>query len=105
MRRVYSRRRTVLVEALAAHARGVTLSGLQAGFHGVAYLAADLNESEVIARAAERSVRLQGLDRYRRPTGPVRPGIVFGFGDTPEESIRRGIATIGRLLTPHDRLE
>jgi GntR family transcriptional regulator / MocR family aminotransferase len=105
MRRVYSRRRAVLVEALAEHARGVTLWGLQAGFHGVAYLAADLNESEVIARAAERSVRLHGLDRYRRRPRPARPGIVFGFGDTPEESIRRGIATIGHLLTPHDRLE
>lgn len=35
---------------------------------------------------------------YRSPNGVGPPGIVFGFGDVNEATIRRGIAAIGDLL-------
>lgn len=98
MRSVYAGRRAALVEALALYAPGTPLTGLAAGFHAVAGLPPGTDEDAVVAAAAERSVGLQGLARYRsdRYSGP--PGIVFGFGDLRESSIRSGIAAIADLL-------
>ena len=42
MRASYARRRSALVDALASHAPGVSLTGLAAGFHAVAHLPGSL---------------------------------------------------------------
>jgi GntR family transcriptional regulator/MocR family aminotransferase len=99
MRRLYATRRAVLVDALAVHAPGITLTGLPAGFHAVALLSPSARESEVIEQAAARSVQLHGLTRYRSgKSTTATPGIVFGFGDTPNDAIPPGIASIADLL-------
>jgi GntR family transcriptional regulator/MocR family aminotransferase len=64
----------------------------------VAGLPPGTDEGAVIAAAAERSVGLQGLARYRSDPLSGPPGIVFGFGDLREASIRTGIAAIADLL-------
>lgn len=87
-----------MVEALALYAPGTPLTGLAAGFHAVAGLPPGTDEDAVVAAAAERSVGLQGLARYRSDRRGGPPGIVFGFGDLREPSIRRGIAAIADLL-------
>jgi GntR family transcriptional regulator / MocR family aminotransferase len=98
MRSVYAARRRELVEAIGEHAPNLELTGLAAGFHAVAQLPEGANEAEIVDAAAQRSVGLQGLGRYRSPNGEGPPGIVFGFGDVNEDAIRRGIAAIGDLL-------
>lgn len=98
MRGVYAGRRAALVEALAVYSPGTPLTGLAAGFHAVAGLPPGTDEGAVIAAAAERSVGLQGLARYRSDPLSGPPGIVFGFGDLREASIRTGIAAIADLL-------
>lgn len=98
MRRVYAARRSALVEAIGAHAPGLELTGLAAGFHAVAQLPDGADEAEIVHAAAQRSVGLQGLGRYRSADAPGPPGIVFGFGDVNEDAIRRGIAAVGGLL-------
>jgi GntR family transcriptional regulator/MocR family aminotransferase len=100
MRHVYAARCTALVGALGRHAPDLAVTGLAAGFHAVAALPVGSDEAGIVRAAAERSVGIQGLGRYRSPerraTGT--PGIVFGFGDVNENRISRGIALIGDLL-------
>lgn len=98
MRSVYAARRSVLVEAIGQHAPHVQLTGLAAGFHAVAQLPEGADEAEIVDGAAQRSVGLQGLGRYRSPNSEGPPGIVFGFGNVNRDAIRRGIAAIGDLL-------
>ena len=98
MRGVYAARRGELVAAVGQHAPNLVLTGLAAGFHAIAQLPEGANEAEIVAAAAQRSVGLQGLGRYRSPNSEGPPGIVFGFGDVNQDAIRRGIATIGDLL-------
>ena len=71
MRTLYAERRAALVEALAAHVPGLTLTGLAAGFHAVAHLADGLQERAVVAAALERSIGLYGMSRYRAEGGPI----------------------------------
>ncbi|WP_326785354.1 MocR-like pyridoxine biosynthesis transcription factor PdxR [Streptomyces sp. NBC_00151] len=99
MRTVYAARRGALVDALAAHAPEVRLTGLAAGFHAVLHLAPAADERSVVAAARERSVGLYGMSPCRsdRATTPAR--LVLGFGDVGERAIAEGVAAVGDLLS------
>jgi GntR family transcriptional regulator / MocR family aminotransferase len=104
MRATYGQRREALVTAVATHAPAVTVTGLAAGCHAVLRLPAGVSESAVVARAAERSVGLHGMSRYRlapaaganEASGPAE--LVVGFGNVTEDAIRRGIRQVADLL-------
>ncbi|WP_369249370.1 PLP-dependent aminotransferase family protein [Streptomyces sp. R41] len=97
MRTTYATRRTALVSALAEHAPEVRLTGLAAGFHAVAHLAAPADEQAVVIAARERSVGLYGMSpcRSTHATTPVQ--LVLGFGGVGERAITEGIAAVGVL--------
>ncbi|MFG3114415.1 PLP-dependent aminotransferase family protein [Streptomyces sp. NPDC048197] len=98
MRTVYAARRDALVAALAAHAPGVAVTGLAAGFHAVAHLAPGTDEQTLIAAARTRSVGLHGMSACRS-TGATTPAqLVLGFGDLGGRAITAGIAAVGDLL-------
>jgi GntR family transcriptional regulator/MocR family aminotransferase len=98
MRAVYASRRDALVSALAAHASGVVLGGLSAGFHGVAHLPAGADEAALVERARERSVGLHGMSSYRLSAAGGPPQLVLGFGNLSEPAIKRGVKKIADLL-------
>jgi GntR family transcriptional regulator/MocR family aminotransferase len=98
MRTTSAARRTALVEALAAHAPAVRLTGLAAGFHAVAHLPEGADERAVVAAARSRAVGLYGMSPCRSSgaTDPVQ--LVLGFGDVGERAIAEGVGVIGDLL-------
>jgi GntR family transcriptional regulator/MocR family aminotransferase len=99
MRGVYSKRREVLTDALAAHAPAVSLTGLAAGFHAVAHLPSPLGEAAVIEAARARSVLLYGMSQFRWSSLATEPAqLVLGFGNLGERAITAGIAAISDLL-------
>jgi GntR family transcriptional regulator / MocR family aminotransferase len=98
MRTTYAARRTALDAALAAHAPAVPVSGLAAGFHLLAMLGPGADEQQVIEAAAQRSIGLQGLRRYRLHGTGGPAGIVIGFGNLTEAAIWTGISTVADLL-------
>ncbi len=98
MRAEYAARRDVLVQALAAHAPGVRLTGLAAGFHAVAHLPTGTAEQEVICAARSRSVGLYGMSTYRADHASSPPQLLLGFGNTNQRAIQTGITLISDLL-------
>jgi len=98
MRASYGRRRAALVDALAAHAPGVALTGLAAGFHAVAHLHGRLGERAVIDAARERSIGLYGISEQRSDRSALPAQLVLGFGNLTERAITAGIAAVGDLL-------
>lgn len=95
----YAARRETLLTALAAHAPGIRVTGLAAGFHAILHLPPGTDEEEVISRAAERGVGLYGLGRMHATPPSTAPRLVLGFGDTPQRSIEAGIAAVADLLS------
>ncbi|MGP4024299.1 MocR-like pyridoxine biosynthesis transcription factor PdxR [Actinomadura sp. 3N407] len=98
MRPVYAGRRAALVDALARHAPGVRLTGLDAGFHAVAHLPEGADERHVVGAARKRSVGLYGMSTYRASGAAGPPQLVLGFGDLGETAVRDGIAAVADLL-------
>ncbi|MCR6488864.1 PLP-dependent aminotransferase family protein [Amycolatopsis sp. OK19-0408] len=97
----YAARRETLVSALAAHAPGVRVTGLAAGFHAILHLPPGADEERVIAAAAERGVGLYGLGVMHRTPSP-EPRLVLGFGDTPRPAIVAGVAAVADLFSGVD---
>jgi GntR family transcriptional regulator/MocR family aminotransferase len=87
MRRIYGRRRQVLVEALAKYfGKGATVLGDDAGMHVLVRF-----EDEAIARRAlDNKVMLADSASYYLGAAP-RNEFVFGFSSVNERAIREGI--------------
>jgi GntR family transcriptional regulator/MocR family aminotransferase len=99
MRIRYRRRRDTLVEALRRFRIGV--SGLDAGLNLLLTLP-DGAEHEVLQRAGEAGIALQGLSLMRHPdAGPEVPnpdGIILGFGTPAEHAFGAAVDAVCDLL-------
>jgi GntR family transcriptional regulator/MocR family aminotransferase len=100
MRNRYRRRRDTLVDALAAF--GVGISGLSAGLNLLLTLP-DGSEREVLQRAGEAGLAIQGLSLMRHPLVapqvPSRDGIIVGFAASPDHSFGAAVEALCGVLS------
>ncbi|HEY2576338.1 MAG TPA: hypothetical protein VGI74_08530, partial [Streptosporangiaceae bacterium] len=86
---------------LGQHAPGVRLTGLAAGFHAVAHLAATASEQAIVQAARARGVGLYGMSTFRAGHRTNPPQLVLGFGNTGQRAIQAGIAAVAGILEHH----
>jgi GntR family transcriptional regulator/MocR family aminotransferase len=100
MRNRYRRRRDTLVDALAAF--GVGISGLSAGLNLLLTLP-DGSEREVLQRAGEAGLAIQGLSLMRHPLVapqvPSRDGIIVGFAASPDHAFGAAVEALCGVLS------
>jgi GntR family transcriptional regulator / MocR family aminotransferase len=98
-RLAYRRRRDRLAAAMAGQGRHV--SGIAAGLHAVLDLPGTDTERELITRAAQHGLALEGLENYRAPgTAAEQAGLVIGYGRPPEHAYTTALARLGAVLNP-----
>jgi GntR family transcriptional regulator / MocR family aminotransferase len=97
MRPIYRSRRDALIEALAERLPQLHPTGIAAGLHLVAWLPDGVDEAEVVRVAAEHRVAIAGLAPYRVAPA-ARGGLIFGYSDLEESTIRRGVELLGDAL-------
>ncbi len=97
-RRGYSRRREVLLEALAAKLPEARVSGAAAGLYVVVGFPDDLSEEAVLAEARARGVALEGR-------GGDSPALVIGYANLAEDGVAPAVdalaASVGAARHPH----
>ena len=86
-RREYRERRDRLVAALADAAARLPRHGVAAGLHLLLRLPPGTDEATVVARLAERRIRIRGLAGYRLTPRPHEPALVIGYGRLPLAAI------------------
>jgi GntR family transcriptional regulator / MocR family aminotransferase len=87
MRRLYGRRREVLVEALARHfGDGAKVRGDAAGMH----LLVRFDDDAIVERATTGKVLLMSANAYYL-TKPPNGEFIFGFSSIGERTIREGV--------------
>ena len=74
-RREYRERRDALVDALEARLPHCRVTGVAAGLHLLLRLPPGTDEAAVVARLAERRIRIRGLAGYRLHAAPGRARI------------------------------
>lgn len=98
MRKLYTERHEVLVEAARARlSEWLDVVPTNAGLHTVAFLRAGLIGAEVAAAAAERGLTVVPISRFC--IEPIAAeGLVLGFSGIAPAQIKAGIATLGEIL-------
>jgi GntR family transcriptional regulator / MocR family aminotransferase len=98
-RLAYRRRRDRLTAALRRQDRHVT--GIAAGLHAVLELSRTDTERQLVTRAAEQGLALQGLENFRAPGATAdRAGLVIGYGRPPEHAYTTALARLCAVLDP-----
>ncbi|MBU9767150.1 PLP-dependent aminotransferase family protein [Mycobacterium sp. TNTM28] len=101
MRNRYRRRRDALVTALAGFDHDIGIGGLAAGVNMLLTLP-DGAEPEVLRRAGDAGIALNGLSIMRHPlAGPNTPdpdGVLVGFGAPPEHAFAPAVEALRRVL-------
>jgi GntR family transcriptional regulator/MocR family aminotransferase len=98
MRRIYKRRRDVLVDELRSAIPDAAASGLAAGLQALVLLPPDLSERAVVAAAAARGLAVTGLGEYRVEPVRTRPALVIGYANVVEERLVRGVRTLAECV-------
>ncbi len=93
-RLAYRRRRDLLLAALARHTPQVRVTGIAAGLHAVAELPAGLDEDEVVARAADRGLGVDGLRAYALGTRASGQALVVGYATPPGYAYTAAVARL-----------
>ena len=117
-RLAYRRRRDRLVEALRRDAPEVRVTGIAAGLHVLVELPAGQTEAQVVARAEERGLALEGLAAYAvedsgaergppseaglGPTGAM-PSLVVGYGTPADHDFTAAVARLTATLAQGER--
>jgi GntR family transcriptional regulator/MocR family aminotransferase len=100
-RLAYRRRRDRLTAVLSGP--GLRVSGIAAGLHAVLEFPRTSREGDVIARAADRGLAVDGLEYYRASDGAspasARPaGLVIGYARPPEHAYTAALARLRAAL-------
>ncbi len=98
MRGVYLQRRDALVDAIQATlSRTLTIVNADAGMHLTAWLAARLDDRELVHQAAARGISATALSTCYAGKASKR-GLVLGFGGVDEAQIGRAVETLGKVI-------
>ena len=92
-RRTYRARRDLLLEQLARHLPGGTVSGAAAGLHLLLHLPAGIMASRMVRDAEARELHVADADQYRH--GAVgAPGLVLGYGNIRNTQIPEAVSVL-----------
>jgi GntR family transcriptional regulator/MocR family aminotransferase len=97
-RLAYRRRRDRLVAAVAAHAPSVRVRGIAAGLHAMLELPEGADELELVARAAQRGLAIEGLSEYGPGGARHDPALVVGYATPPEHGYSAALAQLVAVL-------
>jgi GntR family transcriptional regulator / MocR family aminotransferase len=101
MRQRYRHRHDQLLALLAERAPAMRPRGIAAGLHLVLEPAADtLREEQLITRAANHSLALEGLHPYWHGNAGGQPGVVLGYAAPAEHEYQATLAALHAALRP-----
>lgn len=92
MRALYKGRHDMLLGCLKGLRKNFEISGEYAGVHLLLHSKGEQSEEELIARAAERDVKVYGLSEYYVEPHPEKPAtILLGYANMQEEQIAEAV--------------
>jgi GntR family transcriptional regulator / MocR family aminotransferase len=97
-RAIYRRRRDALVSALREHVPEAEVEGIAAGLHLVATFPEGVDEKRLVDAAAEQSVGVMGMARYRFFGSVGPPAILLGYGNISKTAIEPGVRSLKQAI-------
>jgi GntR family transcriptional regulator/MocR family aminotransferase len=100
MRRIYAERHDAMTESIAAELDGIAFrdyATTSAGLHLMVRIDRDVTEEEIVWRAREVGVAVEGAS-HSFMVPPTQPHLFLGYAAVPAEQIRVGIARLGKVI-------
>lgn len=99
MRHEYQLRRDLLLQILKnGLGNRLQISGADTGIHFVLYLPPDSNDQDVVNAAFAQGINLRPLSTSYRNKTAARSGLIIGFGDVDQSTIKRTGHTLVEVL-------
>jgi len=103
MRRIYRRRREVLIEALGRRLPEAYVTGIAAGLHATVQLPGGIDEDGICAAIARRGVAADMMHKYRIASKGL-PTLLLGYGRASESALRTGVRILAQAVADGRRL-
>jgi GntR family transcriptional regulator/MocR family aminotransferase len=97
VRPIYKRRRDVALASIAMHLPRAKPRGVAAGLNLYIDLPEGCSEREVVRRARERGVFVEGAAWHWARPREAPPALVLGYGATGEAAIESGVEALGAV--------
>jgi GntR family transcriptional regulator/MocR family aminotransferase len=97
MRRLYRRRRELLLKALRNHMPERRVFGVAAGLHLMLELPADADEGDIVTRARQLSVNISGTRTYRA-RAKLPPSLILGYGSLRDSAVAEGVKRLAAVV-------
>lgn len=98
MRAVYAERRATLLEAVETALPGSVIGGVSAGLHATVQLPRPVDETDITARALERSIGLRFMSHHYLGRAPRESTLLLSYSGRSESAIRTGIRGLAAVL-------
>lgn len=97
MRGIYSRKREILVDALTALNRDIEILGTNAGLHLIVEINNSLSEQQLVEKALENDVGVQGVSEYYSHwVESAPPTLLLGYASIKKEDIALAVARLDK---------
>jgi GntR family transcriptional regulator/MocR family aminotransferase len=98
MRKVYERRRTVLLESFDTHFRGrARVLGTESGMHVLVHMEHVRDADGFIAQASELGVGIYSAQPYYSLPAPQGASFLMGYSSVSEDGIREGVRLLAKI--------
>jgi len=88
-----------LLETVRRRVAGASITGIAAGLHALLKLPNGQTEDDVVGRAAEHGLAVEGLSSYARAAGRHSAALVVGYGTPPDHAFTGALARLVAVLT------
>ncbi|TDR82879.1 PLP-dependent aminotransferase family protein [Paludibacterium purpuratum] len=99
-RRIYQRRRDIVIQELGRWIERPRLSGEHCGFHFVLWLPAGLNDQDIANELKAQGLPVRPLSALAL-LGRYPPALQLAFASVSDETLRQATARLGALLKSH----
>jgi GntR family transcriptional regulator/MocR family aminotransferase len=97
-RRAYRQRRDRFVARLEREVPQVRVTGIAAGLHALVELSDGQSETDVVERARQHGLAVQGLGSFSLAEHDHRPALVVGYGTPPDHAFSTATARLCAAL-------
>lgn len=98
MRSIYDKRRQTLVKALKKHfGKQAKILGEKAGIHVMVSFKSNLNDEEIIQRAASLGIGMMSANPHYLVTHS-KGEFIFGYGELTETQLTEGIHRLAQII-------
>lgn len=99
MRRIYKKKRELLIENLSKKNKVLDISGADSGLHIVVEFETDKTDEEILEKAKDKGIKIQSLSEFFNDKNSTsKSKFLLGFGGLSKDDLEEGVNELLRII-------